>query len=141
MKYDIDEILKILPHKYPFLLIDKIIDGEDGKWALGIKNVTANEEFFTGHFPNKPIMPAVLILEAMAQTGAVAILAKEKDKLAVFTSVKSSKFKNMVRPGDTLVIKTELIDKKLNIGFAKSIAKVDDKIVATAEFSFAIVDR
>ncbi|WP_308533375.1 3-hydroxyacyl-ACP dehydratase FabZ [uncultured Peptoniphilus sp.] len=141
MEYGINEILKILPHKYPFLMVDKIIDGEEGKWALGIKNLTINEEFFHGHFQGRPIMPAVLILEAMAQTGAIAILAKEPKKLAVFTSLKNAKFKKMLVPGDRLEIKTEMIDKKLNVGFAKSQVKVDGKLAAAAEFSFAIIDK
>ncbi|MFR9281713.1 3-hydroxyacyl-ACP dehydratase FabZ [Peptoniphilus lacrimalis] len=141
MKYEIEEILKILPHKYPFVLIDKIIDGEEGKWALGVKNFTYNEEFFQGHFPDRPIMPGVLIIEACAQTGAIAILSANKNKLAVFTSIKNAKFKSQLKPGDTAYIKTQLVKEKLNIGIAKSQVKVEDKIVATCEFSFALIDK
>lgn len=141
MKYEIEEILKILPHKYPFVLIDKIIDGEEGKWALGVKNLTYNEEFFQGHFPDRPVMPGVLIIEACAQTGAIAILSANKNKLAVFTSIKNAKFKSQLKPGDTAYIKTQLVKEKLNIGIAKSQVKVEDKIVATCEFSFALIDK
>ncbi len=105
------DIQKIIPHRYPFLLVDKIIEIEGGKKAVGIKNVTINEPFFQGHFPGNPIMPGVLIVEAMAQVGAVAVLSLEenKGKLAVFAGIDNARFKKQVKPGDTLRMEVELI--------------------------------
>ena len=135
------DIQKILPHRYPFLLVDRIIEIEEGKRAVGIKNVTINELFFQGHFPGNPIMPGVLIVEAMAQVGAVAILSMEehKGKLAVFTGIEKMKFRKQVIPGDTLIMESELIVIKHGIGKAKVSAKVDGKIAAAGELSFAII--
>lgn len=135
------EIQKILPHRYPFLLVDRITHIEEGKKAIGIKNVTINEPFFQGHFPGNPIMPGVLIVEAMAQVGAVTILSMEeyKGKLAVFAGIEKMKFKKQVVPGDTLLMEAELTTIKMGIGKAKVCAKVDDKIVAQGEIMFAIV--
>lgn len=135
------EIQKILPHRYPFLLVDRIIEVEQGKKAVGIKNVTANEPFFQGHFPGRPIMPGVLIVEAMAQVGAVAMLTMDeyKDKLAVFTGIDKLRIRKQVIPGDTLVMEAELLSIKHGIGKAKVNAKVDGKTAASGELMFAMV--
>jgi len=136
------EIQSIIPHRYPFLLVDKIIDIEYGKKAVGIKNVTANEPFFQGHFPENPIMPGVLIVEAMAQVGAVSILGMEenKDKLAVFTGIDRMRFKKQVVPGDTLRMEVEMIAMKRGIGKAKATAYVDGALAASGELMFAVLE-
>ena len=110
MELNIQEIMNTIPHRYPFLLVDKIIDLEPGKRAVGIKNVTINEPFFQGHFPGRPIMPGVLICEALAQVGAVVILGDpaNRDKLAVFTGINNFKFRHQVVPGETLRLEAEL---------------------------------
>lgn len=135
------DIQNILPHRYPFLLVDRILEVEEGKRAIGIKNVTINEPFFQGHFPGNPIMPGVLIVEAMAQVGAVAILSLEeyKGRLAVFTGIEKMKFRKQVVPGDTLILETELVALKMGVGKAKALAKVEGKIVAQGELMFAIL--
>jgi 3-hydroxyacyl-[acyl-carrier-protein] dehydratase len=135
------DIQKILPHRYPFLLVDRILEIEEGKKAIGLKNVTINEPFFQGHFPGQPIMPGVLIVEAMAQVGAVAILSMEehKGKIAVFTGIEKMKFRKQVVPGDTLMIESELIAIKHGMGKARVSAKVDGKIAAAGEIMFAIL--
>jgi 3-hydroxyacyl-[acyl-carrier-protein] dehydratase len=135
------EIQNILPHRYPFLLVDKIVEVETGKRAVGLKNVTINEPFFQGHFPGNPIMPGVLIVEAMAQVGAVAILSMEeyKGKIAVFAGIEKMKFRKQVVPGDTLIMEAELLGIKMGIGRAKVSAKVEGKTAAEGEVMFAIV--
>lgn len=135
------DIQKILPHRYPFLLVDRIIEVEEGRRAVGLKNVTINEPFFQGHFPGQPIMPGVLIVEAMAQVGAVAMLSTEeyKGKLAVFTGIDKMRIRKQVVPGDTLIMEAELIAIKHGIGKAKVNAKVEGKIVASGELMFAII--
>ena len=134
------EIMEILPHRYPFLLVDKVVDYEPGKWAEGIKCVSANEMQFLGHFPNEPVMPGVLIIEALAQVGAIAVLTEEenKGKLVFFGGIKNARFKKKVVPGDVLTMKCELIARKGPIGFGKAVALVDGKVVASAELTFAI---
>lgn len=136
------DIQNILPHRYPFLLVDKITEIEYGKKAIGIKNVTVNEPFFQGHFPGNPIMPGVLIVEAMAQVGAVAILGMEdnKGKLAVFTGIDRLRFRRQVVPGDTLRMEVEMLAFKRSIGKAKASAYVDDELAASGELMFAIVE-
>ncbi len=137
------EIQKILPHRYPFLLVDRIIEMEEGTKAVGIKNVTVNEPFFQGHFPGEPIMPGVLIVEAMAQVGAVALLSKDENrgKLALFTGIENMKFKSTVTPGDTLTMTAEVTGMRLNIGKANVKATLaDGKIAAAGEIKFALVD-
>lgn len=142
MEFTNEEIQQILPHRYPFLLVDRITGGEAGAWCEGIKCVTANEPFFQGHFPRKPIMPGVLILEALAQTGAVAILSlpENRGKLALFGGVKSARFKKQVVPGDVLQLRCELTRQVGPVGFGTAVARVDGKIAAQAELTFAIVD-
>lgn len=140
MELDINQIMEILPHRPPFLLVDKITACEPGQWAEGIKNVTMNEPYFVGHFPGKPIMPGVLILEALAQTGAVAALSlpEFKGKIAVFGGVKNCRFKRQVVPGDVLELRCELTARRGPVGFGTAVAKVDGKVACQAELTFAI---
>ena len=135
------EIQNILPHRYPFLLVDRIEEMEIGKKAIGIKNVSVNEPFFQGHFPGNPIMPGVLIVEAMAQVGGIAILSMEeyKGKLAVFAGIDKLRFRRQVIPGDVLRMEVELIAIKRNIGKAKALALVEGKIACEGELMFAIL--
>ena len=134
------EIQNILPHRYPFLLVDKVKDYEPGQWAEGVKCVSANEMQFIGHFPGEPVMPGVLIIEAMAQVGAIAILTEEenKGKLVFFGGIKNARFKKKVVPGDVLEMRCELTDRRGPVGFGKATATVDGKIAATAELMFAV---
>ena len=140
MELDIRQIQEILPHRYPFLLIDRVTDMEQGKWAEAVKCVTANEPFFQGHFPGRPIMPGVLIMEALAQTGAAAILseAENRGKLVVFGGIKNCRFKRQVVPGDVLTLYCELTERRGPIGYGKAVAKVDGEIAAQGERSFVI---
>lgn len=137
---DIKQIQQIIPHRYPFLLIDTIDELEEGKRVVGTKNVTMNEYFFQGHFPNEPVMPGVLIIEALAQTGAVALLSMEqnKGKIAFFAAMDKVKFRQNVVPGDTLKLEVEIIRIKGPMGIGKAVAYVKDKKVAEAELTFAI---
>lgn len=140
MELNIEQIQEIIPHRPPFLLVDKITDFVPGEWAKGIKAVTVNEPFFTGHFPQYRVMPGVLIIEALAQVGAVAILSlpENKGKLAFFGGIKNARFKKQVRPGDVLELSCELIERRGPIGFGKAVAKVDGKVAAQGELTFAI---
>ncbi|MEG2144255.1 MAG: 3-hydroxyacyl-ACP dehydratase FabZ [Oscillospiraceae bacterium] len=140
MELNCNEIEEILPHRYPFLLVDKITDFEAGKWAKGIKCVSANEAFFCGHFPKNKIMPGVLIVEALAQVGAIAILTapQNKGRLAVFGRIKNCRFKEIVTPGDVLELNCELIKIHGLVGIGKAIATVNGKIAVTAELTFAL---
>ncbi|WP_088012500.1 3-hydroxyacyl-ACP dehydratase FabZ [Gottfriedia acidiceleris] len=137
---DIKAIKEILPHRYPFLLVDRIIEHEEGKRATGIKNVTANEEFFNGHFPDYPVMPGVLIVEALAQVGGVAALSLEqnKGKLALFAGIDNCRFKRQVVPGDQLRLEVELVKMRGPIGKGKAVATVDGQIACEAELTFAL---
>ena len=137
---DINMIQKILPHRYPFLLVDRIIESTDKK-IVGLKNVTINEPFFQGHFPGHPIMPGVLILEAMAQVGGVGVLSlsENRGKMAYFLSIKEAKFRKPVVPGDQLIIEVEIVKKKLSVMQVKAIAKVAGEVVTEAEMVFAFV--
>lgn len=134
------DIQKIIPHRYPFLLVDKVIEIEEGIRAVGIKNVTINEPFFQGHFPGNPIMPGVLIVEAMAQVGAVALLSLEeyKGKLAVFAGIDNVRFKKQVVPGDTLRMEVTIESVRRNIGKGKAIAYVGDQIACKGDIMFGI---
>ena len=140
MELSSNEIQKILPHRYPMQLVDKIVDYEPGVFAEGIKCVTVNEQFFCGHFPQEHVMPGVLIIEALAQTGAVCILSKEenKGKIAFFGGIKNARFKKQVKPGDVLNLRCEITSMRGSVGFGKAVASVDGKIAATAEISFVI---
>ena len=142
MKYNSDEIAKILPHRYPFALVDRIVDGEEGKWAKGIKRVTVNEPFFQGHFPQYHVMPGVLIVEAMAQVGGVALLSmpENKGKLALFGGIKNARFRRQVTPGDVLEIECTLTKQKGPVGIGEAKATVDGQVAATAELTFALVN-
>lgn len=137
---DIEEIKRIIPHRYPFLLIDKIKEMEVGKKAHGVKNVTYNEPWAQGHFPNHCVMPGVLLVESMAQTGAVSILSMEENrgKIAFFSSIKNAKFRKEVKPGDRLDIYVEIVKLRKNFGTGKGTVKVGEDTVAEAEISFFI---
>lgn len=137
---DIKEIKKILPHRSPFLLIDRIIEIEPGKRAIGRKCVTYNEPFFVGHFEDEPVMPGVLIIEALAQVGAVICLSMEEytGKTVYFGGIDKAKFKNKVTPGDVLTLEVELIKQKGPVGIAFARAYDDEKLYAQAELTFVI---
>lgn len=139
----IREIQEIIPHRPPFLLVDKIIELVPGEKAIGLKNVTINEPFFQGHFPGEPVMPGVLIAEAMAQVGAVALLsqAEFRGKLALFRGIDKLRFRGMVRPGDILVMEVVLTAMKGVVGRGRGRARVGDKNVAAGELVFALADR
>ena len=134
------EIMEIIPHRQPFMLIDTIEEMEPGVRAVAKKCVSYNEPFFQGHFPGEPVMPGVLIVEALAQTGAVAILSlpENKGKTAYFAAINSAKFKKKVIPGDVLMLKTEIIKVKGPMGIGKATATVDGKVAVQAELTFAI---
>ncbi|PGZ08389.1 3-hydroxyacyl-[acyl-carrier-protein] dehydratase FabZ [Bacillus cereus] len=140
---DIQQIKEIIPHRYPFLLIDRIIEVEEGKRAVGIKNVTTNEEFFNGHFPNYPVMPGVLIVEALAQVSAVIMLMKEENrgKIGLFAGIDNCRFKKQVRPGDQLRLEVEITRVRGLIAKAHAIATIDDEIVCEADVTFALFDN
>ena len=140
---DINKIREIIPHRYPFLLIDRITYLEPGLKAIGYKNVSTNEPFFQGHFPGNPIMPGVLIIEALAQLGCVAMLVKEeyKNMVGLFAGIDSARFKKQVVPGDKLELYVELLKLKGPIGKFKGEAKVDGQLACEAEVLFAIAPR
>lgn len=141
MELDITEIQKLIPHRYPFLLVDKIIDMEPGKRATGIKNVTINEPFFQGHFPEKPIMSGVLIVEAMAQVAAAICMGLEenKGKLGVFTGIDKCKFRRQIVPGDTIRMEVEMTALRRGIGKADAKAYVGDELACSANLTFALI--
>ena len=134
------EIMEIIPHRYPFLLVDQAEILEDGTGAIGYKNVTINEPFFQGHFPGEPVMPGVLIVEALAQVGAIAILSKKenKGKIAYFGGIKEAKFRNKVVPGDVLKLECTIIKQKGPIGVGKGLATANGKKACEVELTFAI---
>ncbi len=138
---DINEIMKIIPQRAPFLMIDRVESFEPGKCCVAYKNVCINEPHFEGHFPSQPIMPGVLIVEALAQAGAVAILSKEenKGKNALFGGIDKMKFKKQVVPGDVLKLEVNIIKEKGPIGIGEAVAYVDGKVAAKGELTFAVV--
>ena len=140
MELNANEIQKILPHRYPFLLVDRILDFEPGKWAKGIKCVSANEMQFLGHFPEYHVMPGVLIIEALAQTGAVAMLAEEenKGKIALFGGIRNARFRKQVVPGDVLELSCEITSRRGPVGIGQATATVNGKVAVIAELTFAI---
>jgi len=141
---DIKQIMDNIPHRYPFLLVDRVIDYEETKWIKAIKNVTANEQFFTGHFPGEPIMPGVLMIEALAQTGGILALldGENEDKLAYFMTINNAKFRKPVVPGDQLLLSVEITKRvRDTIILTHGKASVDGKMVCEADLMFAIVER
>jgi 3-hydroxyacyl-[acyl-carrier-protein] dehydratase len=144
MTFDIQEILGFLPHRYPFLLIDRIVEFESAKRLVAIKNVTINEQFFQGHFPGYPIMPGVLVIEAMAQAGAFIMMKEIPDrdkKLVVFTGIERAKFRRPVTPGDQLRIEVDVLSMKTRVGRIEGNAYVDGKLACQATLTCQVVPR
>ena len=142
MELNIEQIEALLPHRYPFLLVDRILECTPGQGAKGMKCVTANEPFFQGHFPGYKVMPGVLIIEALAQVGAVAILSvpENKGKLALFGGIKNARFRKQVTPGEVLTLHCELVEQRGPVGIGKASAYVDGKCAATAELTFVLTE-
>ena len=142
MLMGIKEIQEIIPHRHPFLLVDCIEELEPGVKAVGYKSVTYDEPYFRGHFPQEPVMPGVLIVEALAQTGAVAALSipENKGKLALFGGIKNARFRKQVTPGDVLTLHCELVEQRGPVGIGKASAYVDGKCAATAELTFVLTE-
>ncbi len=140
MQYNSNQIAEIMPHRYPFALVDKIVDGEEGKWAKGIKCVTVNEPFFQGHFPQYHVMPGVLILEALAQVTGIAVLSLEENrgKLGFFGGIKNARFRRQVVPGDVLELECTIIKQKGPVAVAEATAKVDGQVAVNAELTLAL---
>ena len=133
-------IQKILPHRFPFLLVDRVVELEVGKRAVGLKNVTINEHFFQGHFPQYPVMPGVLIVEALAQTGGIALgtMDEYKGRIAFFAGIDNVRFKRQVKPGDTLRLEVELTQLRRSIGTASALATVDGEVACKGDIMFAL---
>lgn len=140
--YDVEYIKTILPHRFPMLLVDRILEMDPGKRAVGLKNITINEDFFNGHFPQKAVMPGVLLLEAMAQVGAVMLLVlpDQGGKLTFFTGIDNVKFRKVVVPGDTLISEVTVLRFRGRNGKVSCIGKVDGEVVVEAEMMFALID-
>ena len=143
-KFDINDIIKVLPHRYPFILIDRIEITRPGDRLVALKNLTINEPFFQGHFPGQPVMPGVLSLEIMAQAGSFLMLSQVNDPMSTnmfFSTVEKTKFRKPIVPGDQLMVYMKLMKKKLNLCKFHGVCKVDDEVVADAVFSANLVDR
>ena len=140
LSFDVMDIMKMIPHRYPFLLVDRITECVPGKYAKGYKNMTMNEGFFQGHFPNNPIMPGVLQLEAMAQCSAPILMTmpEYKGKLVVYAGIDNCRFKRIVRPGDRLDMEVELVKVKGPVCKAHGVGKVDGKVCVEADMTFAL---
>lgn len=138
----IEQIMEIIPHRPPFLLVDRIVELEAGVRAVGLKQVTINEPFFAGHFPGQPIMPGVLHIEALAQVGAVALLSRpeHRGKLALFAGMEGVRFRKIVTPGDTLRLEVTLDKMRRSIGKGRGVATVDGAVATEGEFTFAVVE-
>lgn len=139
-QYDIDEIMVTLPHRYPFLLVDRILETDGDTHIVGMKNVSANEPYFQGHFPNNPVMPGVLQLEAMAQVAGI-LLNKRNERegqIAYFSSIDNARFRKVVRPGDTLIMEIELLKVRLNLAKVHATAKVNGETVSEGDLMFHI---
>lgn len=138
-----DDLMAFLPHRYPFLLVDRVLELVPGVRAKAVKNVTINEPYFQGHFPGRSLMPGVLMVEALAQVSGLTMLAmpEHHGRLAVFVGIDGCRFRRMVRPGDTLTIETEVLRFRSGIGKARAVAHVDDQLVTEGELMFALVDR
>lgn len=137
---EIDQIKQTIPHRYPFLLVDKVTELEEGERVAALKNVTANEPFFQGHFPDYPVMPGVLIVEALAQTGAIGVLGIEENqgKIGFLAGLDKCRFKRQVKPGDQLQLEVDILRIKGPIGKGKGVATVDGEIACEAEITFAV---
>ena len=140
MQYNSNQIAAILPHRYPFALVDRIVDGEEGKWAKGIKCVSVNEPFFQGHFPQYHVMPGVLIIEALAQVGAVAVLSmpEHRGKIGFLGAIKNARFRRQVTPGDVLELTCTITRQKGSVAVAEAEAVVNGQQAVTAELTFAL---
>ena len=140
MQYNSNQIAAILPHRYPVALVDRIVDGEEGKWAKGIKCVSANEPFFQGHFPQYHVMPGVLTIEALAQVGAVAVLSmpEHKGKIGFLGAIKNARFRRQVTPGDVLELECTITRQKGSVAVAEAEAVVNGQQAVTAELTFAL---
>lgn len=138
----IDEIQQLLPHRYPFLMVDRVIEREEGQRVVAVKNVTINEPFFQGHYPQTPVMPGVMIVEAMAQVGGLATAgAPDSDILPLLAAIEKVRFRDVVKPGDQLVISATVQAARAGVVKISAIAKVDDKVVAEGHLTFALVPR
>jgi len=141
---DVTEILNILPHRYPMLLVDRVLEIEPGQRIVGLKNVSANEPFFAGHFPGRPVMPGVLIIEALAQCGGVLLMSglqDPEDKVIYFLSVDGVKFRRPVIPGDQLILELDLVQGRSRRGKLKGVARVDGRVAADATILGQVMDR
>ncbi len=139
---DIKQVMEVMPHRYPFLLVDRILEISPGEKAVGLKNVTINEPFFQGHFPGEPVMPGVLMVEALAQVGGVAVLSavENRGKLLLFAGINKFRFKEVVRPGDQLIMEVRLTQSRGALGKGEGEIKVGDRVVASGELMFALTD-